>query len=85
MLNFCLIRPESNWDTLVAVLNNNGATLKGTEQSQGISLEEYVTIDTDSDGVMDDYYFIFEVAGVPDEKRGKVIEVRPSGIERWTK
>jgi type IV pilus assembly protein PilA len=75
----------SDWETLVNVSNNNGGTLKGTYTSQGIELMTYDTIDTDGDTTRDDYYFIFEVVGVPDDKTGKVIEVRPSGISRWTK
>ena len=74
-----------SWADLVSTCNANGATLKQTAALQGITLNTYVTFDSDSDGTDDDYYFVFEVVGVPNDQIGKVIEVRPSGIERWTK
>ena len=74
-----------DWTALVAACNANGSTLKGTATAQGITLITYDTFDSDADGTDDDYYFIFEVTGVPNDQLGKVIEVRPSGIERYTK
>ncbi len=75
----------TDWDSLIDTCNTNGATLKQTSAGQGITLIKYDSFDTDSDGTDDDYYFIFEVNGVPDRLMGKVIEVRPSGIERYSK
>ena len=75
----------SDWSSLVARCNANGATLKQSSTDQGISFITYSPFDSDGDGTDDDYYFVFEVNGVPDDQPGKVIEVRPSGIERWTK
>ena len=74
----------ADWPGLVAVSNANGGTLKSTEALQGMSLESYVTIDTDGDGTGDDYYFIFYTIGVNPEMSGAQIEVRPSGIEKQT-
>jgi len=51
---------------------------------QGMSLESYVTIDTDGDGTGDDYYFVFYTIGVNPEMSGAQVEVRPSGIEKQT-
>ena len=75
----------SDWATLVARMNANGATLKQSETDQGMSYVEYSPFDSDGDGTNDDYYFVFEVIGVPDDQAGKIIEVRPSGIQKWTK
>lgn len=75
----------SDWTTLQSICNNNGATLKGSEVAQGLEFVEYATWDVDGDSVVgDDYYFIFYVTGVPVDQTGSQIEVRPSGLLRWT-
>jgi len=75
----------ADWAALVAVSNNNGATLKNTENLQGMSFVDYATWDVDGDGTAgDDYYFVFYVNGVPNDLTGSQIEVRPSGILRQT-
>ena len=74
----------SNWTDLVAIANINGATLKATETLQGIALNTYVTLDRDSDGTPDDYYFIFYTIGVAPGMSGAQIEVRPSGVSKQT-
>ena len=74
----------SNWDALVSITNNNGATLKGSETSQGMHLHTYCTIDTDGDTTPDDYYFVFHTLGVKSTLYGSQIEVRPSGIMKQT-
>jgi prepilin-type N-terminal cleavage/methylation domain-containing protein len=75
----------ADWTALRTMSNQNGATLKKTDAEQGMSFINYTAFDTDADGTMDDYYFIFETIGVPNELTGKVVEVRPSGIMRWSK
>lgn len=75
----------TNWNSLVTVCNLNGATLRESSDKQGISLVTYESIDSDGDGIDDDYNFIFEVKGVPDDFTGKIIEVRSYGILERTK
>jgi prepilin-type N-terminal cleavage/methylation domain-containing protein len=76
----------TDWTSLTSALNGNGASLKATDALQGMEMNEYVTWDLDGDGeVGDDYYFMFSTLGVPDELTGAIIEVRSSGIQRWTR
>jgi len=74
------------WDDLVGVLNSNGASLKKTPGLQGMDILQYDTWDLDGDGTVgDDYYFVFTTKGVPEGLTGALIEVRSSGILRWSK
>jgi type II secretory pathway pseudopilin PulG len=76
----------TDWPSLASALNGNGASLKPTAALQGLELDEYITWDLDGDAeVGDDYYFIFSTIGVPDDLTGAIIEVRSSGIQRWTR
>ena len=82
---FPLSTEITSWTTLIAIANNNGATLKDTEDKQGLIFAAYATWDTDGDSeVGDDYYFLFYVPGIPNDLTGSQIEVRPSGIVRQT-
>jgi len=82
---FPLDTAVTDWATLVAMANANGATLKTTAAEQGITMQDFDCWDTDGDGnAGDDYYFIFWVTGVPDDQSGSQLEVRPSGIVRQT-
>ena len=77
----------NNWTALRAAMSDNGVNLKGTATQQGYSTNfTYDTFDTDTpaDGVDDDYYFVFRVAGVPSTLTGSQIEVRPAMVERQT-
>jgi type IV pilus assembly protein PilA len=75
----------TDWDTLVEILNSNGASLKKTAAEQGMSFETYDTWDLDGDGTVgDDYYFVFGTLGVPQGLTGALVEVRSSGIMRWS-
>ena len=74
----------TDWASLVAVSNANGGTLKTTDVLQGMTLNDYVTIDSDGDGTRDDYYFVFWTTGVSPTMLGAQVEVRPSGIEKQT-
>ena len=71
-----------SWAALTVLVNANGATLKDTEAQQGFTLRGYAPIDTDGDGVVEDYTMSFEVMGVPATDTGRVIAVSPSGIEK---
>lgn len=76
----------TDWASLSSVLNNNGAALKLTEALQGMEFVAYETWDLDGDDIDgDDYYFIFSTSGVPDTLTGAIVEVRSSGIQRWTR
>ena len=77
----------NDWAALRAYMSDNGVQLKGTATQQGYATNfTYSTFDTDTpaDGVDDDYYFVFRVAGVPSTLTGSQIEVRPSMVERQT-
>jgi type IV pilus assembly protein PilA len=74
-----------DWAALRAAMSQNGVNLKGSATQQGYATNfTYDTFDTDTpaDGVDDDYYYIFRVAGVPSNLTGSQIEVRPSMISR---
>jgi type IV pilus assembly protein PilA len=74
----------NSWSSLLGVMTANGVRLKNTGVLQGMTLVSYDTFDTGTDGVDDDYYFVFTTIGVPATLTGSQIEVRPSGIERQT-
>jgi hypothetical protein len=68
-------------------MSNNGVNLKGTATQQGYTTNfTYVPYDTDTppDGIDDDYFFVFRVAGVPSNLTGAQIEVCPAMIMRQT-
>ena len=72
-----------SWDDLVSITTQNGGTLKTTEALQGMNLVSYDAFgNSTTEG--EDYVFIFQTVGVPDDMSGVIIEVRPSGIEKQT-
>ncbi len=74
-----------SWADLVNRANANGGSLKQSQDQQGISYVTYDTWDTDGNGVLgDDYYFLFLVNGVPSDLTGSLIEVRSSGIVKYS-
>jgi len=76
---------DDNWDGLRNAMVTNGVSLKQTPRDQGFATNfTYTTFDADSDGVDDDYYFVFRVEGVPTDITGAQIEVRPSAVTRQT-
>ena len=82
---FPLTSDINSWTTLVAVANGNGGTLDETEVEEGMNFVSYATWDMDGNGADgDDYYFVFQIRGVPNLLTGSQIEVRPSGIVRQT-
>jgi len=73
------------WTDMASLLNSNGASLKVSGDEQGMNREQYDTWNLT--GAVDDaeeYYFIFSTMGVPDTQTGALIEVRSSGISRWS-
>jgi prepilin-type N-terminal cleavage/methylation domain-containing protein len=75
----------TGWADMVVALNANGASLKVAPEDQGMNLTAYDTWDVDGDTETgDDYYFVFQTRGVPEENTGAVIEARSSGIQRWS-
>jgi prepilin-type N-terminal cleavage/methylation domain-containing protein len=78
---------SGDWENLKNAMSSNGVTLKGEALDQGYD-PGFIYRNFDSDGdlglVPDDYYFIFQVVGVPSDMTGSQIEVRPSLIARQT-
>ena len=74
----------STWLNLQALCNSNGATLKETSLLQGYGDMAYTAIDVGPLDEPGDYYIIVTVAGVPLDLTGSTIEIRPSGIMKWT-
>ena len=79
--------PESadlgGWTDLQALCNSHGATLKATSTDQGYSDFSYTAVDS-AMGEPGDYFILVQVAGVPTDLTGSKIEVRPSGIMKWS-
>lgn len=67
---------------LVAICNSNGATLKSTMAEQGFSGFTYESVDVQ--GQPGDYTITLTVTGVPADLTGSTIQVKPSGIEKYT-
>jgi prepilin-type N-terminal cleavage/methylation domain-containing protein len=74
-----------SWASLRALMGEQGVNLKASAEQHSVSPNfTYNTLDANSDGVRDDYYFVFRVAGVPSTLTGVQIEVRPGGIAKQT-
>jgi type IV pilus assembly protein PilA len=79
------VKNITDWSSLRETLNENGASLKKTAAAQRMNIIQYVTWDLDGDTTDgDDYYFVFTTKGVPGKLTGALIEVRSSGIARWS-
>ena len=83
--------PPTVVGSLTAISNMNGATLSPTGAVQGFTAAKYVGLTPAGATGCDnaaigtecaDYYFIFDVSGVPSDLMGAQIEVRTSGIFR---
>jgi prepilin-type N-terminal cleavage/methylation domain-containing protein len=68
---------------LLAICNSNGATLKPTMAEQGFSGFTYDPV-LDAEGQPADYTITLKVTGVPNELVGSTIQVKPSGIEKYS-
>lgn len=72
----------ANWGELTMIVNANGATLKNIAAEEGFDLRGYTAIDSDSDGIVENYTMSFLVDGIPDTDTGRLILVSPSGIDK---
>jgi prepilin-type N-terminal cleavage/methylation domain-containing protein len=73
----------AGWDDLRSFMIPLGTSLKQNMREQGFRDFIYRTIESDGeDGA--DYFFIFQTVGTPPDQPGALLEVRPSGIDRWT-
>jgi len=73
------------WEDLASALNSNGASLKPTALEQGMTMEIYDAWAVSGTGDdPEEYYFIFSTNGVPSTQTGRLIEVRSSGITRYS-
>jgi len=68
---------------LLAVCNNNGATLKPTMAEQGFAGFTYEAL-LDAEDQPADYSITLKVAGVPNTSVGSTIQVKPSGIDKYS-
>ena len=69
--------------TLRTIANANGATLKEIITDQGYSAMTYSAV-LDSQNQPASYVITFRCNGIPADLTGSIIEVKPSGIERFT-
>jgi len=73
----------AGWGALNSFMSINGSSLKKNMRQQGF--QDFVYVPLDAGGVLgSDYLFVFQTVGVPATKFGALIEVRPSGVNRWT-
>jgi type IV pilus assembly protein PilA len=73
----------SDWTTLRGVTNANGATLKEVITDQGYSAMTY-SPEIDAQGQPASYVITFICNGVPADLTGSKVEVKPSGIDKYT-
>lgn len=74
-----------DWAGLATTLNSNGASLKKLAIDQGMLMGAYDTWAISGQANdPEDYYFVFSTTGVPDDQTGRLVEVRSSGIQRWS-
>lgn len=73
----------SDWTTLRGVTNANGATLKEAITDQGYSAMTY-SPEIDAQGQPASYIITFICNGVPADLTGSKVEVKPSGIDKYT-
>ncbi len=74
----------NSWSDLQAICNSHGATLKETATLQGYGEFSYTPVLVGPNDEEGDYYIIVTVAGVPEDLTGSTIEIRPSGIQKWS-
>lgn len=73
----------AGWEDFRLFMIPLGTTLKTDMRDQGFRDFIYRTIAFDGqDGA--DYFFVFQSVSAPPDQTGALIEVRPSGISRWT-
>ena len=72
----------ADYATLVTLVNNNGATLNSVDTVQGFAFGSYNPVDSDNDGVFENYTMSFTVHGIKSTDTGSKILVSPGGIEK---
>jgi hypothetical protein len=72
----------ATWEELVRVVNPQGSNLQPTAAEQGFQLRAYTAIDSDHNGVFEDYTMSFLVDGVSDAHQGRLVLVSPAGIDK---
>lgn len=71
------------WESFRIFMIPLGTTLKSNMKEQGFQDFSYQTIEVDGmDG--SDYLYLFETSGSPPDQTGALLEVRTSGIYRWS-
>jgi prepilin-type N-terminal cleavage/methylation domain-containing protein len=73
------------YDDLVNFLGDHGGTLSENAQDHGIipgTISYVSTPDPADDTMIMDYELIFEIAGIPTDRRGREIQINSSGIVR---
>jgi prepilin-type N-terminal cleavage/methylation domain-containing protein len=71
-----------SYAALVGIVNANGATLTSNANAQGFNWRGYTAVDTDVDGVFEDYTMSFTVNGIDATAPGAVVCVSPGGISK---
>jgi prepilin-type N-terminal cleavage/methylation domain-containing protein len=74
----------TDWNSLATVCNDNGATLRSTEEEAGMRFISYDRHDSDDDGEDDTYELMVRVIGVPPTLKGSTIIVSPEGVFKQT-
>jgi len=74
----------TSWASLAKICNENGATLRLSEEDAGFSFISYDRKDSDRDGKDDTYELVVKVIGVPGEYEGGIIFVSPQGVFKRT-
>jgi len=77
--------PNNDWDSLRAVINANGGTLKDTAVGQGFvggAISYVATPDPADTAVIGDWEMTLYVAGVPVSQIGYKLILSPSGITK---
>jgi hypothetical protein len=77
----------NNWRELISICNENGATLKDNINEQGYSgftYESQAAIGGNPNEA-GSYVMHVIVDGVPDDMIGKIIEIKPDGLTKFTK
>lgn len=72
----------ATWEELTRIVNPQGSNLKKTATEQGFHLRGYTAIDSDNNGIFEDYTMSFLVDGVPNTHRGRLVLVSPDGIDK---
>ncbi len=74
---------EAGWPALRSFMAVNGTTMKENMREQGFQNFIYQPLEVRGE-LGSDYFFIFQTTGVLATQPGSLIEVRPSGVNRWT-